>query len=163
MDLVSGPSTRLLVRHRQRPTATSGAAQLARVRASARRPSRFTNAPTQTLSTKSRFTAERSGIGSEPGSRPTSLARPPMVVVHGATSARRSRGIAASRDSTPADAGRSRPSHTTTALRVPKVRSRFSRRSPPRRKVAPLVGLIKRVLAVGYITRIHLGRSMAST
>jgi hypothetical protein len=73
---------------------------MARIRVSASRPSRLTNTATETLSTESRFTTERRGIGSEPGSRTTSLAGPRMVVVHGATSARRSRGIDASRDST---------------------------------------------------------------
>ncbi|VAZ95101.1 hypothetical protein LAUMK35_02843 [Mycobacterium pseudokansasii] len=100
VDPVSGRSTSLLMRHPEQSTATSRAAQMARIRFSASRPSRFTNTPTETLSTESRFTAERRGIGSEPGSRTTSLASPRMVVVHGATSARRSRGIAASRDST---------------------------------------------------------------
>ncbi len=84
----------------EQSTATSRAVQMARIRVSASRPSRVTNAPTETLSTASRFTAERRGIGSEPGSRTTSLASPRMVVVHGATSARLSRGIAASREST---------------------------------------------------------------
>ncbi len=54
----------------------------------------------ETLSTESRFTAERSGTGSPSGSSTTSLAIPRMVVVHGATSARRCRGITASRDKT---------------------------------------------------------------
>jgi hypothetical protein len=71
-----------------------------RIRVSARRPSRLTNTATETLSTESKLTAERRGIGSEPGSRTTSLASPRMVVVQGATSARRSRGIAALREST---------------------------------------------------------------
>ena len=84
----------------EQSTATSRAVQMARIRVSASRPSRVTNTPTETLSTDSRFTAERRGIGSEPGSRTTSLASPRMVVVHGATSARLSRGIAASREST---------------------------------------------------------------
>ena len=53
-----------------------------------------------TLSTESRFTALTRGTGSTSGSRTTSLLRPRMVVVHGATSARRSRGIATSRDNT---------------------------------------------------------------
>lgn len=90
----------LLTCHREQSTATSRAVQMARIRMSARRPSRFTNTATETLSTESKFTAERRGIGSEPGSRTTSLASPRMVVVQGATSARRSGGIAASRDST---------------------------------------------------------------
>jgi len=86
--------------HREQSTATSRAAQMARVLVSASRPSRLTNTATETLSTESRFTAERRGIGSESGSRTTSLASPRMVVVQGATSVRRSRGIATSRDST---------------------------------------------------------------
>ncbi len=90
----------MCIGHREQSTATSSAAQIARIRVSASRPSRLTNVATETLSTESRFTAERRGIGSDPGSSTTSLASPRMVVVHGATSARRSRGIAASRDST---------------------------------------------------------------
>ena len=93
-------ASKLLVGHREQSTATSRAVQMARIRVSASRPSRSTNTPTETLSTESRFTAERRGIGSDPGSRTTSLASPRMVVVHGATSARLSRGIAASREST---------------------------------------------------------------
>ncbi len=81
-------------------TAISRASQISRIRVPARRPRRLTKTATETLSTESRLTAERRVIGSEPGSRTTSLASPRMVVVHGATRARRSRGIAASRDST---------------------------------------------------------------
>ena len=84
----------------EQSTATSRAAQMARIRVSASRPSRLTNTAIETLSTESRFTAERRGTGSVSGSRTTSLASPRMVVVQGATSARRRRGIAASRDST---------------------------------------------------------------
>ena len=73
---------------------------MARIRVSASRPSRLTRTATETLSTESRFTTERWGIGSEPGASTTSLASPRIVVVHGATIARRSRGITASRDST---------------------------------------------------------------
>ena len=90
----------LLALQPEQSTATSRAAQIARIRVSASRPSRLTNTAIDTLSTESRFAAERRGTGSEPGSRTTSLANPRIVVVHGATSARRSRGIAASRDST---------------------------------------------------------------
>lgn len=81
-------------------TATSRAAQMSRIRESASLPSRLMSMPTEALSTESKLTAERRGIGSPPGSRTTSLARPRIVVVHGATSARRSRGITASREST---------------------------------------------------------------
>ena len=61
---------------------------------------RSVRTPTDTLSTESRLTAVGRLTGSSPGSRSTSLASPRMVVVHGAMSARRSRGIAASRDRT---------------------------------------------------------------
>lgn len=70
------------------------------MRLSASRPRRSTSTATDTLSTESRLTADRRGIGSSRGSRTTSLARPRRVVVQGATSALRSRGIAASRDKT---------------------------------------------------------------
>ncbi len=81
-------------------TATSRAPQIARIRVSANRPSRLTSTATETLSTESRLTTERRGTGSSPGLRSTSLESPRMVVVHGATSARRCRGITASRDRT---------------------------------------------------------------
>lgn len=84
----------------EQSTATVRAAQMARMRTSANRPRRFTSTATDTLSTESRLTAERRGTGSSPGSRTTSLARPRIVVVQGATNARPSRGIAASRDRT---------------------------------------------------------------
>ena len=81
-------------------TATSRAAHTWRIRASLRRPRRSTSVAIDTLSTESRLTADRSGIGSSPGSRTTSLAKPRIVVVQGAIRARRSFGMAASRDST---------------------------------------------------------------
>jgi hypothetical protein len=81
-------------------TATSSAAQTSRMRSSLSRPRRSTRTPTDTLSTESRLIEDRRGTGSSSGSRTTSLAKPRMVVVHGATSARLKRGIAASRDST---------------------------------------------------------------
>jgi hypothetical protein len=81
-------------------TATESAAQLSLIRLSANLPRRSTSTATDTLSTESRLTADRRGTGSSMGSRTTSLARPRIVVVQGETSARRSRGIAASRDKT---------------------------------------------------------------
>lgn len=80
--------------------ATSSAAQISRIRDSLSRPMRSTSPATDTDSTESRLTTLRRGTGSSPGSSATSLARPRTVVVHGAISARRSCGIAASRDST---------------------------------------------------------------
>ncbi len=87
-------------RHAWQSTATPKAAQISHIRASPNRPSRSTSTPTETLSTESRLTADRFGTGSSPGSRSTSLASARIVVVQGATSARRSRGIAASRERT---------------------------------------------------------------
>jgi len=81
-------------------TATAKARQTSCMRVSLRRPRRSTSTPIDTLSTESRLTADRLGTGSSSGSRMTSLASVRIVVVHGATSARRSRGIAASREST---------------------------------------------------------------
>jgi hypothetical protein len=81
-------------------TATSSAAQTSLIRASESRPIRSTRTATATLSTESRLIADGRGIGSPVGSRITSLGRPRMVVVHGATRARRKRGIAALRDRT---------------------------------------------------------------
>jgi hypothetical protein len=80
--------------------ATSSAAHISRMRESLRRPHRSTSSPTETDSTESRLTTVRPCTGSSPGSSTTSLASPRMVVVHGATRARRSLGIAASRDNT---------------------------------------------------------------
>lgn len=70
-------------------TATASAAQISRIRTSPRRPTRLTRIAIDTLSTESRFTAERRGTGSSPGSSTTSLTSPRIVVVHGATRARR--------------------------------------------------------------------------
>ena len=84
----------------EQSTATARAAQISRMRASATRPNRWTRMVIETLSIESRFTAERSGTGSSPGSSTTSLASPRMVVVQGATSARRCRGMTTSRDKT---------------------------------------------------------------
>lgn len=93
----------------EQSTATARAAQISRMRGSATRPNRWTRMATETLSTESRLTAERSGTGSSPGSRTTSLASPRIVVVQGATSARRCRGITTSRgqhnDRTASDLG----------------------------------------------------------
>ena len=84
----------------EQSTATARAAQISRIRVSRKRPNRLTRIVIETLSTESRFTAERRGTGSSPGSSTTSLRSPRIVVVHGATSARRCRGITASRDRT---------------------------------------------------------------
>lgn len=84
----------------EQSTAIARAAQISRIRESRRRPNRLTSIAIDTLSTESRFTAERRGTGSSAGSSTTSLTSPRIVVVHGATSARRCRGITASRDRT---------------------------------------------------------------
>jgi len=81
-------------------TATSSAAQTSPMRSSLSRPRRSTRTPSDTLSTESRLIADRRGTGSPPCSNTTSLARPRMVVVQGATSVRFNRGMAASREST---------------------------------------------------------------
>jgi len=79
-------------------TATASAAHTRSIRSSLRRPRRSTRADTETLSTESRFTTDRRGIGSSPVSSTTSLGRLRIVVVHGATGARRSLGMAGSRE-----------------------------------------------------------------
>lgn len=81
-------------------TATARASQISLIRASLKRPIRSVSTPRETLSIESRLTAVRRRTGSSPGSRTTSLAKPRIVVVHGAIKARRSRGIAASRERT---------------------------------------------------------------
>lgn len=84
----------------EQSTATARAAQISRIRVSRKRPNRLTRTAIETLSTASRFTAERRGTGSSTGSSTTSLTSPRIVVVHGATSARRCRGITTSRERT---------------------------------------------------------------
>lgn len=86
--------------YRTQSTATDNAVQISRMRSSPNLPRRSVSVPIETLSTESRFTADRSGIGSSPGSSGTSLASPRIVVVHGAISALRSLGMAASRERT---------------------------------------------------------------
>ncbi|MFT6293284.1 MAG: hypothetical protein ACJAR2_003906 [Ilumatobacter sp.] len=81
-------------------TATSSAWQISRIRMPLSAPIRSTSTAVDTDSVESRFTAQRRPIGSSPGLRTTSLGKPRIVVVHGAMSARRSRGMAASRDRT---------------------------------------------------------------
>ncbi len=139
--------------------ATARAAHTCRIRSSANRPSLSTRTATETLSSESRLTAHRRGIGSSSsGSSTTSLASPRTVVVHGATTARRRRGIAASRESTmtgrrptsanshhhtspragsgltwhrpPAATRPGRPTHRVAPPVAPRTR-RSSRRSPP--------------------------------
>lgn len=70
------------------------------MRSSLRRPRRCVSVATETLSIESRLTADRRGMGSSPVSSTTSLGSPRILVVQGATRARRSLGIAASREST---------------------------------------------------------------
>jgi hypothetical protein len=96
----SGRAANGLRAHGPQWTATSKAAQISRMRTSPSRPIRSTRTATATLSTESRLTAERLGTGSSPGSSSTSLGNPRTVVVHGATSARLKRGMAASRERT---------------------------------------------------------------
>jgi len=81
-------------------TATSSARQISRIRMPLSAPIRSTSTVGDTDSIESMFTAHRRPIGSSPGSRTTSLGKPRIVVVHGAMSARCSRGMAASRDRT---------------------------------------------------------------
>ncbi len=135
-----------------RSTATEWAAQISFIRVSRNRPNRLTRMATETLSTESRFTAERRGRGSSGGSSTTSLSSPRIVVVHGATSARRCRGITASRDRT--TTGR-RPistiSHHHTSPRGG-APSRTCHGPPKRLQVAPLVRFVKWVLVVGGVT-----------
>ena len=113
----------------EQSTATASAAQTSRIRSSANRPTLSTRTATDTLSTESRLTAQRRGIGSCPGSRTTSLASPRIIVVHGATTARRSLGIAASRDSTMT--GRRPISDNSHHHTSPRFGSGVTRRLPP--------------------------------
>ena len=89
--------------------------------------------------------------GSSPGSSSTSLGIPRIVVVHGPISARRSRGIAASRDST--TTGRrpiSGSSHHQTSPRVGRAvttrrRPRETRRGRPTRRRLERKAVVRRV------------------
>lgn len=110
-------------------TAISRASQISRIRVSESRPRRLTKTATDTLSTESRLTAERRGIGSDPGSRTASLASPRIVVVHGATRARRKRGIAASRDRT--TTGRQPISASSHHHTSPRAGHAFTNGRPP--------------------------------
>ena len=58
-------------------------------------------------------------------------------------------------------AGRRRPVRTTTPHPEWGARSRCGGRPPERRQVAPLVGLVERVLVVGGVTRLQLGGAIA--
>lgn len=84
-------------RSQRQSTATERAAQTSRMRSSLSRPSRSTRTPIDTLSSASRLATQGRGTGSIPGSSITSLGSPLMVVVHGATTDRPSRGMATSR------------------------------------------------------------------
>lgn len=127
-------TTRQSRRQPWQSTATSSAVQTSRIRSSLSLPSRSTRTATETLSTESRLIEDRLGTGSSAGSTTTSLARPRIVVVHGATSVRFRRGIAASREST--TTGR-RPtsgnSHHHTSPRAGKVLELMMLRPPPGR------------------------------
>jgi len=94
------PRERLAFDQPWQSTATASAAQTSRILSSLRRPKRSTSTATETLSIESRLTQERRVMGSSLGSSRTSLDNPRIVVVHGATTARRKRGMAASRDRT---------------------------------------------------------------
>ena len=100
------------------------------MRSSPNLPTRSVSVPTETLSTESRLTADRSGIGSSPGSSRTSLARPRIVVVHGAISALRSLGMAASRERT--TTGRRETSGSSHHQTSPLAGRSFTTKPPPR-------------------------------
>lgn len=97
------------------------AEQIWRIRGPESLPSRSIRTAIETLSIESRLTVERLGTGSSPGSRPTSLARPRIVAVHGAVSARRARDLTPLRDrpprASPGDAHRLRPYDSPLAVR----------------------------------------------
>ena len=131
-------------RQRVHATATASAAQTSSIRPSLRRPTRSTSTSTATLSTESRFTADGRGIGSASGDSRTSLGSPRSVVVHGATIARLSLGIAASLERT--TTGRrpmSDSSHHQTSPRAGSAftttpRPRETTRDPPTRPARPM-------------------------
>jgi len=99
-ERLPGVSARCRRSHSIQLTAILNAAHTWRIRSSLRRPIFSTKWEMETLSTESRFTAQRRLMGSSPGSSTTSLGRLRTVDVHGAISERRRRGMAALRDST---------------------------------------------------------------
>lgn len=134
---------------------------MACMRVSANWPIRSMSTATNTLSTESRLTAERQGTGSSPGSRTTSLARPRTVVVQGQprrgpAEVSRRRGTARRRG-----AARSRRTRTTTLLLALAASSCRSRGSSKRRQITPFVCFVKRVLVIGGIGGVDLGRAVA--
>ncbi len=119
----------------------------------------------ETLSTESRFTALRRPIGSCSGSRTTSLGKPRMVVVHGAMSARRNRGIAnVSRehdDRTSADVGWFAPPQLATPGQCGHVAAAASRndaKSP--QSSGSVIGCA--TYAASYIASVSAARCRAS-
>ncbi len=94
------PATTKVGAQGSQSTATSSASQSCRILRSASRPILSVSTPRATLSIESKLTTQCCGTGSSPGSRTTSLGKPRTVVVHGAMTVRRRRGIAASRDNT---------------------------------------------------------------
>jgi hypothetical protein len=131
------------------------------MRSSLNRPIRSVMDPSATLSTESRFTADGRGMGSSPGSSTTSLARPRILVVHGATRALRSLGMAASRDRTTTGRRSSGGACTTRPLPALADRSRGGRRLSKGGQVAPLIGLIERMIVVGGVGGVDLGGTIS--
>lgn len=82
------------------------------------RPSPSTRVTIEALSTKSRFTPDRRGIRSPPGSRMASLAKSRILIVRRAIRVRRSLGMAASHNTT--TSGR-RPIATTSHHASPRL------------------------------------------
>jgi hypothetical protein len=99
------------------------------MRSSLRRPIRCVSDPTETLSIKSRLTADTLGTGSSFGSSTTSLGSPRTMVVHGAITVLRSRGIATARDKT--TTGRREISGSSHHQTSPRVGRPFMTIRPP--------------------------------
>jgi hypothetical protein len=144
----------------EQSTATASAAQISLMRPSASRPRRSTSTATDTLSTESRLTAERLGMGSSRGSRSTSLARPRIVVGEGMTSALRAAGSLRRVIGPQLDVYRLRARPTRVRLRrarttsLPRVQAALSRSrgNPPKRgEIAPLIPLVERVIVIGRV------------
>lgn len=125
--------------YKRQSTATANAEQISRMRSSPNLPRRWVRVPIETLSTESRLTADRRGIGSSPGSSCTSLASPRIVVVHGAISALRSLGMATSRERTTtgrrAISGSSH--HHTSPLAGRSFTTKRPRETTPSRPIGP--------------------------
>jgi hypothetical protein len=146
----------------EQSTATSRAAQMARIRMSASRPSLLTSTGARHF---------RLSPGSPPsggGSGRNQAQEGPRWQFRGWSSCT-VRQVPVEAEESPRyeraqrlGAGRSQPSRNTRPLRAPGVLSRGASHPPPRRQIAPLVRFINWMLVIGRVARIELCRPISS-